>query len=61
MFTIREIAVVSDKVNKAEAAEDIVYVRNVGIQSTHRPGIPCKSLICPDCNVSLLRSEYPGH
>ena len=32
-----------------------------GYSVNHQPGIPCKSLVCPDCKVSLLRNESPGN
>ena len=31
-----------------------------GYSVNHQPGVPCKSLFCPDCNISLVRSEIPG-
>ncbi len=31
-----------------------------GYSVSHQPGIPCKSIVCPECNVSLLRSENQG-
>jgi uncharacterized Fe-S center protein len=31
-----------------------------GYSVSHQPGIPCKSIVCPECKISLLRSETPG-
>ncbi len=30
-----------------------------GHSSPHRDGIPCKTVFCPDCNISMHRSETP--
>lgn len=32
-----------------------------GYSVSHEAGMPCKSIICPECNVPLLRSETPGN
>jgi Na+-translocating ferredoxin:NAD+ oxidoreductase subunit B len=32
-----------------------------GFSVTHQPGIPCKSIFCPDCKISLVRSDIPGN
>ncbi|NTW24353.1 MAG: 4Fe-4S binding protein [Lentimicrobium sp.] len=31
-----------------------------GYSVAHEAGIPCKTMFCKDCNVSLQRSETPG-
>ncbi len=31
-----------------------------GYTLNHQPGVPCKSLFCPDCKISMVRSEIPG-
>ncbi len=31
-----------------------------GYTLNHQPGIPCKSLFCPECQISLVRSEISG-
>ena len=31
-----------------------------GYSVNHQPGIPCKSLFCPECKISMVRSEIPG-
>ncbi len=31
-----------------------------GYYTVHKAGSPCKTSICPDCNVSMNRSESPG-
>jgi len=31
-----------------------------GYSTRHEAGIPCKTVFCPDCNVSMHRRETPG-
>ena len=31
-----------------------------GYTANHQPGVPCKSIFCPECNISMIRSESPG-
>jgi len=31
-----------------------------GYTLNHQPGVPCKSVFCPKCNISMMRSEIPG-
>jgi Na+-translocating ferredoxin:NAD+ oxidoreductase subunit B len=31
-----------------------------GYTLNHQPGVPCKSVFCPECNISMVRSEIPG-
>ena len=31
-----------------------------GYTVSQQPGVPCKSVFCPECNLSLMRSEIPG-
>lgn len=31
-----------------------------GYTVNHQPGVPCKSVFCPECNISMMRSEIPG-
>lgn len=31
-----------------------------GYTLIHQPGVPCKSVFCPECNISMMRSEIPG-
>lgn len=31
-----------------------------GYTLNHQPGVPCKSVFCPECNISMMRSEIPG-
>lgn len=30
-----------------------------GIKISHQAGSPCRSLICPKCNISLIREHHP--
>jgi NAD-dependent dihydropyrimidine dehydrogenase PreA subunit len=32
-----------------------------GYSEPHRAGVPCKTLLCPECNLSLVRSETRGN
>lgn len=31
-----------------------------GYTVNHQPGVPCKSVFCPECNISMVRSEILG-
>jgi Pyruvate/2-oxoacid:ferredoxin oxidoreductase delta subunit len=31
-----------------------------GYTVNHQPGIPCKSVFCPECKITMERSEIPG-
>lgn len=43
------------------AEEDRCTCPQCGYEKEHTPGVPCKTEICPKCNIQMMRKGSPHH
>jgi len=48
----------SRKTSKDSASEGVCTCPNCSYEIPHRPGIPCFSMVCPDCKTTMIRKSH---